>query len=209
MTAAPSVLIVDDHPIFRSGLAALLVEQGMEVVASVGSSSEALEAAQRLTPDVVLLDLHLPDRSGVETARRLLTSWPKIRILVLTMDSSDAAVLAALRAGAHGYLLKEAAADGVGSAIRSVLHGELVLDARFAARLSVLLAATDRPDGVLAALTPREREIATLITEGCSNAEVGRRLFLAEKTVRNAVTAILAKTGAKDRDQLRVLIAPA
>lgn len=198
--------MVDDHPVFRAGLVALLAEEAMTVVSSVGTSAAAVEAVRRLRPDIVVLDLHLPDGTGIDAARAMLGAVPEVRILVLTMDGSDAAVLAALRAGAQGYLLKEAAAEGVGAALRTLLNGDLVIDARLAARLPALLTAPPPSNDALAALSPREREIAALVATGCSNAEIGRRLFLAEKTVRNNLTAILAKLGVSSRGQLRTLV---
>jgi DNA-binding NarL/FixJ family response regulator len=205
--STPTVVLVDDHPVFRHGLAALLTEEGIDVIGSAATSVEGLALIERLEPQIVLLDLHLPDRSGVETCRRIMTALPRTRVLVLTMDSADATLIAALRAGARGYLLKEAAADEIAPAIRTVLNGDLVIDARLAARLPALLTHEPAPTGALAALTPRERSIVALVVEGCSNAEIGRRLFLAEKTVRNNLTAVLAKTGAADRGALRALIA--
>ncbi|WP_375400488.1 response regulator [uncultured Amnibacterium sp.] len=206
VTGDPTVVLIDDHPVFRHGLAALLTEDGARVVGSAGSATEGLALVQRHRPDVVVMDLHLPDRSGVEATRQVLVAAPESRVLVLTMDSADATVVAALRAGARGYLLKEAAAETIGAAIRTVLHGDLVLGARFAARLPALLTPpTGVSDGSIRGLSPREVQIVELIAAGCSNAEIGRRLFLAEKTVRNNVTAILAKTGATDRAGLRRL----
>lgn len=202
----PTVVLIDDHPVFRHGLAALLAEDDARVVGSAGSAAEGLALVQQHRPDVVVMDLHLPDRTGVEATRQVLLAVPEVRVLVLTMDSADATVVAALRAGARGYLLKEAAAETIGAAIRTVMRGDLVLDSRLAARLPSLLAPSSGPrDGLGAGLTPRETEIVDLIGEGCSNSEIGRRLFLAEKTVRNNVTAILAKTGAVDRAGLRRL----
>lgn len=203
----PTVVLVDDHPVFRHGLDALLREDGVKVLGAAGTAAEGLTLVQQHRPDVAVLDLHLPDSSGIELTRRVLAVAPETRVLVLTMDSADATVVAALRAGARGYLRKETAAEAIGAAIRTVLHGELVLDAGLAARLPALLSPPGTgDDGPLTQLTPREREIATLIADGRSNAEVGRRLFLAEKTVRNNVTAILAKTGATDRAALRAVV---
>ena len=203
----PTVVLVDDHPVFRHGLDALLREDGAVVLGTAGTAAEGLALVQRHRPEVAVLDLHLPDSSGIELTRQVLAVAPQTRVLVLTMDSADATVVAALRAGARGYLRKEAAAESIGAAIRTVLHGDLVLDAALANRLPSLLAARrESTGGPLGMLTPREFEIATLIAEGRSNAEVGRRLFLAEKTVRNTVTAILAKTGAADRASLRALV---
>ena len=206
MTAA-TVLLVDDHPLFRRGLADLLVEEGAMVIAEAGTASQALEQAALHRPDIIVMDLHLPDQSGIEAIRRARKIAPESRILVLTMDSSAGSVVAALRAGARGYLLKEAAAESIGAAMRTLLRDELVLDARFAKQLPALLAEdSDGPAPALATLSPRELEIARLVAAGHGNADIGRRLFLAEKTVRNNVTAILAKTGAESRAQLQAIV---
>jgi DNA-binding NarL/FixJ family response regulator len=207
-----TVVLVDDHPVFRHGLAALLAEDGIDVVAQAGTAADAISAVATHRPDVVVMDLHLPDLSGVQATRKILAAQPDVRILVLTMDSADAAALAALRAGARGYLLKEAAAESIGGAIAALVRGELVLDAHVADRLPSLLArreATNRPaDGAapnsldIDGLSSRELEILTLVAQGLGNAEIGGRLYLAEKTVRNNVTSILAKTESATRAAL-------
>ncbi len=148
------------------------------------------------------MDLHLPDASGIEATRRILAAAPDTRVLALTMDRSESTVLAALRAGARGYLLKDAAAESIGGAIATLLRGELVLDTHFAGRLATLLTPPVSPDPGLEQLTRRELDILALIADGHSNAEIGRRLFLAEKTVRNTITSILAKTGSTSRADL-------
>jgi DNA-binding NarL/FixJ family response regulator len=201
-----SVVLVDDHPVFRHGLAMLLAEDHIDVVASIGTAEDALAALADCRPDVVVMDLHLPGMSGVQAIRQVLAGQPDVRILVLTMDSADAAALAALRAGARGYLLKEAAAESIGGAISALMRGELVLDAHVADRLPSLLAqrqATESPG--LDSLSSRELEVLTLVAQGLANAEIGSRLFLAEKTVRNNVTSILAKTGMASRPALIAL----
>lgn len=200
--AGPTVIVVDDHPVFRHGLASLLAEEGIEVLAQVGTVAEAMTAVAKHRPDVAILDLHLPDGPGVAAIRQIVAGHPDVRVLVLTMDSADATTLAALRAGARGYLLKETAAESIGRTVLALARGELVLDSRLASRLSGLLSkpAAAAPD--LAGLTPRELEIMTLVARGLSNAEIGRTLFLAEKTVRNNVTALLTKTSLATRPAL-------
>jgi DNA-binding NarL/FixJ family response regulator len=198
----PSVVVVDDHPVFRHGLATLLAEDGIDVRAQAGTVAAALAAVGEHRPDVVILDLHLPDGSGVEATRRICAQFPDTRVLVLTMDSADATTLAALRAGARGYLLKETAAESIGDTVAALVRGELVLDAALAGRLSGMLAqpVASAPD--MAALSARELEVLGLVAQGLGNVDIGRRLFLAEKTVRNNVTALLAKTGAPTRSAL-------
>lgn len=201
------VVIVDDHPVYRQGLALLLAEDGVDVVAQAATAADGLTACSEHLPDVVVLDLHLPDASGVQVARQLTAELPGIGILVLTMDSGGTATAAALRAGARGYLLKEAAAQDIGRAVAAVHRGELLVDAAVAQRVAGLLGTGgDTPGGSsLSGLSAREREVLGLVSQGLSNVEIGRRLFLAEKTVRNNVTALLAKTGVSSRPALIAL----
>lgn len=195
----PSVIVVDDHPVFRHGLVALLAEDGIDVLAQAGTMAEALAAVEAHRPDVVIMDLHLPDGSGVEATRQIIAAYPTTRLLVLTMDGTDAATLAALRAGARGYLLKETAAESIASTVFALVRGEVVLDGHLAGRLpGILSRSTQSADG----FTPREVEILALVGQGLSNAEIGRKLFLAEKTIRNNVTGLLAKTGRTTRPAL-------
>jgi DNA-binding NarL/FixJ family response regulator len=198
----PSVIVVDDHPVFRHGLVALLAEDGIDVLGQAGTVSEALAAVAAHPPDVVIMDLHLPDGSGVEATRQIIAAHPSTRLLVLTMDGTDAATLAALRAGARGYLLKETAAESIATTVFALVRGEVVLDGHLAGRLPGILTrstqSVDRGNG----FTPREAEILALVGQGLSNAEIGRKLFLAEKTIRNNVTGLLAKTGRTTRPAL-------
>jgi DNA-binding NarL/FixJ family response regulator len=198
----PSVIVVDDHPVFRHGLVALLAEDGIDVLGQAGTVSEALAAVAAHRPDVVIMDLHLPDGSGVEATRQIIAAHPSTRLLVLTMDGTDAATLAALRAGARGYLLKETAAESIATTVFALVRGEVVLDGHLAGRLPGILTrstqSVDRGNG----FTPREAEILALVGQGLSNAEIGRKLFLAEKTIRNNVTGLLAKTGRTTRPAL-------
>jgi DNA-binding NarL/FixJ family response regulator len=205
---SPTVVIVDDHPVFRRGLASLLAEEEIGVLAQAGTAAGALAVVAEHQPDVAIVDLHLPDGSGVAVTRQIVAGHPGVRVLVLTMDSADATTLAALRAGARGYLLKETAAESIGQTVRALARGELVLDSQLASRLSGLLSRAGAGEGPAAAtpeladLTPRELEIMTLVARGLSNAEIGRTLFLAEKTVRNNVTTLLAKTALPSRPAL-------
>jgi DNA-binding NarL/FixJ family response regulator len=197
-----SVVVVDDHPVFRRGLATLLAEDGIDVVAQAGNVADALAAVAEHLPDVVILDLHLPDGSGVQATRQIVAGHPSVRVLVLTMDSADATTLAALRSGARGYLLKETAAESISSTVRALVRGELVLDRALAGRLAGMLGRAESTLPELDGLTAREVEVLALVARGLGNAEIGRLLFLAEKTVRNNVTAVLAKTGLPTRAAL-------
>ena len=199
---AVRVVIADDHPVFRDGLASLLSTQpGVDVVATAADGAEAIEHAERLRPDVVVMDLQMPVLNGIEATRRLTAQLPEVRVLVFTMGEEDGTVLAAMRAGARGYLVKGASQDEVSQAIATVHAGGLVFGASLATRIADLLsgggAAPDR--SAFPQLTERELEILDLIAAGRNNSQIAQALFLAPKTVRNNVSNILAKLQATDR----------
>jgi len=197
------VLIVDDHAPYRSGLAALLATAGDLVVVGEAADGEgAVRLVGELQPDVVLMDLAMPGVDGIAATQRVAGAAPHVAILVLTMDSDDAAVLAALRAGARGYVLKGARRTELLRAIRSVVAGEAILGAGIAGRLVGYLAGATPPAPATAAfpeLTAREREILELIAAGRSNAEITSHLVLSPKTVRNHVSSVFAKLGVANR----------
>jgi DNA-binding NarL/FixJ family response regulator len=197
------VLIVDDHPVVRSGLLALLTgASGFEPAGEAQDGIAALAAIRRTRPDVVLMDLAMPNMSGVEATRRI-TAWPetaRVAVLVLTMSDDDASLAAAVRAGARGYLLKDASADEVLAAVRAVARGEVVFGRGVApAVLDLLRAPARAPAPVLPELTDREREILGLVGTGLGNQAIARRLRISAKTVANTVSNILVKLGAADR----------
>lgn len=197
------ILIADDHPVFRFGLRMLLEsERDLEVVGEAGSGEEALAQAEALQPDVVLMDINLPGMNGVEATRRIVHARPRTGVLIVTM-LDDNSLLAALRAGARGYLLKGAAADETLRAIRAVAHGEAIFSPAIAQRLAEAVAAT-RPsvsEPPFPELTAREREILAYIARGVSNAAIAAQLSLSLKTVRNHVSSILDKLQVSDRLQ--------
>jgi DNA-binding NarL/FixJ family response regulator len=190
-------LICDDHPVFRDGLGMLLGELGVEVVASVATGEDAVRAAAELSPDVVIMDLHLPALSGIDATRMIREQCPATGVLVLTMLDDDTALLAALRAGAGGYLLKGADHADVERALNAVVNGQMMLSAEAAARLRAGLgsgAAHPFPG-----LSRREQEVLELLARGSSNEQIAARLFLSVKTVRNNVTTIFGKLGVDNR----------
>ncbi|WP_329395639.1 response regulator transcription factor [Streptomyces melanogenes] len=194
--AVPRVLIVDDHPLFRSGLkAALESTGGTDVVAEAATAAEALEAVARQIPDVVVMDLALPDASGIDVTRQLTALHPGLPVLMLTMSDDDGSLLAALQAGARGYLVKGAGAGEVLHAVRTVAAGGAVFGPQTAARLTALLREGRRHDAeqLFPALTAREAEVLELIARGLDNHRIARQLVLSEKTVRNHVTHIFDK----------------
>jgi DNA-binding NarL/FixJ family response regulator len=199
------VLIADDHPIFRAGLRALLATvQGAELVGEAATGDEALEQIERLQPDVVLMDLQMPGRNGIETTRLVRDRHPGVGVLVLTMFEDDDSIFAAMRAGARGYLLKEADGDELARAIEAVGHGQAIFGPSVARRVMSFFAAAGsaaRAALPFPELTEREREVLEHIAQGRNNSDIARRLGLRQKTVRNHVSNILNKLQVVDRAQ--------
>jgi DNA-binding NarL/FixJ family response regulator len=199
------VLIVDDHSVVREGLRAFLeLQAGLEVVGEAADGEEAIEAGARLRPDVILMDLVMPQLGGVAAMRRLREQVPGARIIVLTSFLDDDKLLPALRSGAAGYLLKNAEPHEIARAVRAAHAGEALLDPVVAARLVETLAADDGQEP-LDRLTPREREVLVLIGRGYSNKRIANELELSEKTVKTHVGHVLAKLGVTDRTQAAVV----
>jgi len=200
--ATVRVLIADDHPVFRDGLASLLSTQpGVEVVATAADGAEAVALTKEHRPEVVVMDLQMPEMNGIEATRVLSADLPETKVLVFTMGEEDGTVLAAMRAGARGYLVKGASQDEVARAITTVQAGGLVFGASLAARIADLLSSGgSTPDkAAFPQLTERELEILDLIAAGRNNAQIASSLYLAPKTVRNNVSNIMAKLHATDR----------
>lgn len=195
MTAAPiRVLIADDHLVVRRGIGALLSSlDGVVVVAEASTGAEALREAQLTHPNVVIMDIQLPVMDGIEATRRLSVQQPEVAVLVLTMFEDDETVLAAMRAGARGYLLKGAEQEDMVAAIRSVVAGQVVIGPGVAGRLISYLSAPPVADPPFPTLTPREREILSQVADGHSNGAIADGLGLTAKTVGNHVSAIFAK----------------
>lgn len=205
--SAPTVVIVDDHPVFRRGLQSLLEGAGMVVLAQAGDGLGGIAAVTLHRPDVVLMDLHLPDINGAEATRRLVRDVPGVRICILTMFDDDDSVFASMRAGALGYLLKGADIDGIERAVRAVAEGEALYSAAIAQRMQAFFAASSGAGAgaggaqPFPGLTPREREVLGHVARGESNAQIAQALELSPKTVRNVVSAVLAKLRVADRGQ--------
>jgi two-component system, NarL family, response regulator LiaR len=196
------VLIADDHAVVRQGLRTFLeLQDDIEVVADVADGRQAVAAAAEHEPDVVLMDLVLPEVDGVEAIRRIVTERPSARVIALTSFLDDDKLFPAVRAGAAGYLLKDVEPAELVKAIRTVDAGEALLHPAVAARLMEEVAAgggTNSPDS----LTPREREVVGLIARGLSNKRIALELGIAEKTVKTHVSSILGKLGLTDRTQV-------
>ncbi len=198
------VLLVDDQRLMREGLRILLeLEPDIRVVAEAENGLQALEAYEQHRPDVVLMDIRMPEMDGVQATRRLLSEHPEARVLILTTFDDDAYVLEGLRAGALGYLLKDASREELAAAIRTVAAGGALFAPQVAHKALNALqqVSTPPPPDLIEPLTEREREILRLMAQGLSNRQIAQRLHLAPGTVKNYVSRILAKLGVKDRTQ--------
>jgi DNA-binding NarL/FixJ family response regulator len=198
------VLIADDQALIREGLATLLATiEGVDVVATASDGDEAVAGVADLDPDVVLMDLRMPNVDGVEATRRIRLRHPRTQVVVLTTYADDESIVGALRAGALGYLTKDAGRAEIVRALEAATSGQAVLDAAVQGRL-VGIAATPAPEGASLpdGLTAREGEVLALVAGGLSNAEIGERLFVSRATVKSHVNHLLAKTGCRDRPQL-------
>jgi two-component system response regulator DevR len=201
-----TVFLLDDHEIVRRGLADLLAAaDGISVVGEAATAAEAVVRIPAARPDVALLDARLPDGNGIDVCRDVRSAVPATNCLILTSYDDDDAVFAAVMAGAAGYLLKEIRGTNLVEAIRQVAAGRSLLDPAVTDRLIGRLRSGVGQDRRLAGLSPRDREILDLIADGLTNRQIGERLFLAEKTVKNYVSALLAKLGMERRTQVAVL----
>jgi two-component system response regulator DevR len=201
------VFLLDDHEVVRRGLHELLMLEGdLDVVGEASTAQEALTRIPLVKPTVAVLDVRLPDGSGVEVCREIRDLVPETRCLMLTSYADDEALFDAIMAGASGYVLKDIRGTDLVDAIRSVAAGKSLLDPDATARVLDRLRGKDKHDERLDALTEQERRILELIGEGLTNRQIGERLFLAEKTVKNYVSSILAKLGMERRTQAATFV---
>ena len=197
------VVLVDDSEVVRMGLRALLgTDASLEVVGEAGNVATAVEICARLRPDIALLDIRLPDGTGTEACRQILKRVPATRVLMLTSVASDALVAEAIHAGAHGYLLKEIDGRGLVQALHDVAAGKSILDPAVTARVMQFMKSGG---GALATLSPQETRVLALIAEGCTNKEVGVRLGLSEKTVKNYLSTVFEKLHVSRRAEAAVI----
>jgi len=201
------ILLVDDQRLMREGLRILLeFELDLEIAGEAGDGQAALDAYAELQPDVVLMDVRMPGMDGVEATWRLRERWPTARVIILTTFDDDEYVFEALRAGALGYLLKDVSGHDLAEAVRSVAKGKALIDPSVTRKVMAEFARMAPPSrapgsGLAEPLSDREREILKLLAQGLSNGEIAQRLSLVEGTVKNYVTVILQKLGARDRTQ--------
>ncbi len=205
-----TVVVVDDHEVVRQGLVAMLDRRpGFQVVGEAGTVAEAIEVTGRFQPDLVVMDVRLPDGSGIEACREIRANLPATRVMMLTSYPDEEAVLAAIIAGASGYLLKQVRARDLVSALEAVGRGESLLDPAVTGKVLERMrriATSDQPDE-LAALTQQERKILALVADGMTNKEIAGEIFLSDKTVKNYVSSILAKLNLERRAQAAAYVA--
>jgi two-component system response regulator DevR len=201
-----TVFLVDDHEVVRRGVGDLLDEEAdLTVVGQAGSVAEALARIPALRPDVAVLDMRLPDGNGVELCRELRSRMPELNCLILTSYTDEQAMMDAILAGAGGYVIKDIKGMELVAAVRTVGAGRSLLDTRAAAALMARIRSDAEEPGPLASLTDQERTVLDLIGQGLTNRQIGERMFLAEKTVKNYVSSVLAKLGMQRRTQVAVL----
>ncbi|MGA4837605.1 response regulator [Streptomyces sp. G45] len=207
------VFLLDDHEVVRRGVRDLLDDQpGITVVGEAATAEQALVRVPALRPDVAVLDVRLPDSDGVSVCRELRSNLPDLACLMLTSFDDEAALLDSIMAGAAGYVLKQIQGSDLVSAVRTVAAGQSLLDARATTRLMARLRGDqekEREPDALPGLTDREREILALVGEGLTNRQIGQRLYLAEKTVKNHISRLLAKLGVERRIQAAVIASQA
>ncbi|GAA1108976.1 response regulator [Nocardiopsis composta] len=202
------VFLVDDHEVVRRGVSALLEgEPDMRVVGEAGTAEQALARIPAASPDVAVLDVRLPGGSGVSVCREIRSARPEIACLMLTSYADDEALFEAVLAGAAGYVLKQIHGADLVGAVRTVAAGGSLLDPGSTGRVMERLRSTPAEPDPLAELSPQERQILDLIGEGLTNRQIGERLYLAEKTVKNYVSSLLSKLDLKRRTQAAVLVA--
>ena len=200
------VFLLDDHEVVRRGLRDLLESEGdIEIVGESGSAKEAIARIPALRPDVAVLDGRLPDGSGIDVCRQVRSVDPSIKALILTSYDDDEALFAAILAGAAGYVLKQIRGNDLIEGVRRVAAGQSLLDPALIARVLERVRNGPQAHEELAVLTEQERKILALIAEGLTNRQIGERIFLAEKTVKNYVSSILSKLGLERRTQAAVL----
>jgi len=204
-----AILLVDDHEVVRMGLRTLLDRrEGLSVVAEAGTVAEAVSAARQVRPDVIVMDIRLPDGTGVEACREIRAEMPETKVIMLTSYADDEAVYGSIMAGASGYLLKQTRGQSLAEAIERVARGESLLDPSVTEKVLARMRALATGEGdELAALSAQEKKILGLIAEGKTNKEIAGEIFLSDKTVKNYVSSILSKLNLRRRSEAAAFIA--
>lgn len=195
------LMLADDHRMLREGLRRSMTERGFQVVGEARDGAEAVELAAALRPDVILMDVTMPEMDGVEATRQIKARHPEIRIVMLTMHADQDVLAEAIRAGANGYLVKDCSTDEISSAIEAVAGGETALSPRLAASMLAEVRRGDAGADHDRVITKREEEVLQLIANGCSTPEVAEQLYISQKTVKNHLASIYQKLDARDRTQ--------
>jgi two-component system, NarL family, response regulator DegU len=202
---APAVrlMLADDHRMLREGLRRSMTEQGFSVVGEAADGAQAVELAHRLQPDVVLMDVTMPELDGVGATREIRASLPNVRVVMLTMHADEDVLASAIRAGASGYLVKDCSTREIAEAVRMAASGETIISPNLAASMLNEVRKLDEPDTAdeQRVVTRREEEVLQLIANGCSTPEVAEQLFISHKTVKNHLASIYQKLDARDRTQ--------
>jgi two-component system response regulator DegU len=197
------LMLADDHRMLREGLRRSMIEEGFDVVGEASDGEEAVAMADRLLPDVVLMDVTMPEVNGVEATRRIREKHTDIRIVMLTMHADESVIASAIRAGASGYLVKDCSTDEIAATVRQAAGDEAALSKDLAASMLNEVRKLDTPQVAEAdrVVTKREEEVLQLIADGCSTAEVAAQLYISHKTVKNHLASIYQKLDARDRTQ--------
>jgi DNA-binding NarL/FixJ family response regulator len=210
MSAAPEqlrVVLVDDHPVYREGLAKLLLECGVDVIAQAGNGADALSIVEETAPDVVVMDLNMPGMSGVDVTRKLVERTPASRVLIVSVSAQEEDVTEAILAGASGYVLKDGPVEEVVAGIQAAANGESLISPRIATMLLRRMRLDEPAEVDSPAMTPlsdRELQVLRLVAEGKGNQEIGEALYIGQSTVRNHISSILMKLQVENRVQAAV-----
>jgi DNA-binding NarL/FixJ family response regulator len=201
--AAIRLLLADDHRMLREGLRRSMIDEGFDVVGEASDGLEAVKLSEELSPDVILMDVTMPEMDGVEAARRVHAAQPEVRVVMLTMHADADVVASAIRAGASGYLVKDCSTEEIAGAVRMAASGDTALSPQLASSMLNELRKLERPsdDDAEHIITHREEEVLQHIADGCSTPEVAAKLFISQKTVKNHLASIYQKLDARDRTQ--------